>query len=295
MANQEKKEILTRIVPSLPVEEILFNVAESVIKAQQELDFHSLASEIRIREAELDKFGVSAHWYTIPELTLDLRLAFELTEHGELTSQLVDAEYQSKYDFDVSASSLLKTRIVATPPIEIRGLSLLNEYSVLQGISVIKKIVEAYDQADTPYFSLLYRPFAAKGYEGGIWYIRLLDILASGETVLRAMIIVDDESGEVLRLWTEYEPPAPPEGYIVVEGLAFSPEESNAILDLVNSESRHVLDEEVALDVRAVDGILARREEGPIGSLEELSEIKYVGAVALLKLKAYIAQRMASG
>ena len=50
-------------VPSLPVEEILVNVANSVVTAQQALDSTSLESEVRIREAMLDKqFGFSANW-----------------------------------------------------------------------------------------------------------------------------------------------------------------------------------------------------------------------------------------
>src|SRR5688572_6774332 len=102
-------------ISSLPLEDILVDVAHSLVQAQQALDSASLASEIRIREAGLDSLGMASHWYTIPELNFDLRLAFDLSERGELKTQMVDAEYQSKYGFDLQASSLLKTRIAAIP------------------------------------------------------------------------------------------------------------------------------------------------------------------------------------
>jgi hypothetical protein len=190
-------------VVSLPVEEILLNTARSVLEAQRVLDAFSLEQEVRIRQEGLDKLGLAASWYSIPELTFDLKLAFELGTRGELKTQMVDAEYQSRYGFNLKASSLLSTRIVATPANEPAGLSLRQTREVLEGVGRLKRVVEAYDAADTPRFETRYRPFVTQGYAGGLWYVWLVDTAAGGEVAVRALVVVDDASGEVLRLWTE--------------------------------------------------------------------------------------------
>jgi uncharacterized protein involved in exopolysaccharide biosynthesis len=202
-------------VPSLPVDEILLNVAQSMVRAQQALDSASLATAVEIRAAGLDEqLGLQPRWYTIPELLFELRLAFEIGDRGEVTTQLVDAAYQSKYGFSVKASSDLTTKIVATPPPEGRGLSLLDERTVLRSAGRIKRVVEAYDRADAPYFVIRYRAFVTQGYAGGLWYVLLMDRSAEGQAGLRALVVIDDASARVLRLWTDTEPPveegAPP-------------------------------------------------------------------------------------
>jgi hypothetical protein len=201
MANETQDSKQTG-VPALPVGEILLNVAESLVKAQQILDQSSLATEIRIREQELDKFGLKASWYTIPELDFDLRLAFELDQRGELKTQMVDAEYQSRYGFNVKASSLLQTKIKAVPPLEAQGLSLLDEKTVLKRVGQIKKVVEAYDRADTPYFLVRYRAFVPQGYAGGLWYVFIMDTLQTGQRLVHALAVVNDEDGKIIRLWS---------------------------------------------------------------------------------------------
>jgi hypothetical protein len=199
MADEQSPE---RKAPlSMPVEEILLNVARSMVQAQQALDSSSLEAEVRLRQQGLDKLGLAAHWYTIPELTFDLRLAFEVGNRGELKTQMVDAEYQSRYGFNLKASSLLQTRIAATPAAESAGLSLLQARDVLQRVGRLKRVVEAYDAADTPRFEVRYQPFTKQGYAGGLWHTWLLDTPATGEAVVRALAVVDDATGEVLRLW----------------------------------------------------------------------------------------------
>ncbi|MES1241367.1 MAG: hypothetical protein ABUT39_07095 [Acidobacteriota bacterium] len=190
-------------VVSLPVEEILLNTAHSVLEAQRVLDAFSLEQEVRIRQQGLDRLGLAASRYSIPELTFDLKLAFELGSRGELKTQMVDAEYQSRYGFNLKASSLLRTRIVATPASEPAGLSLRQTRDVLEQVGRLKRVVEAYDAADTPRFEVRYRPFVTQGYAGGLWYAWLVDTAAAGEVAARALAVIDDASGEVLRFWTE--------------------------------------------------------------------------------------------
>jgi hypothetical protein len=197
-------------IAALPVDELLLGAARGVVRAQQALDAASLASELRLREAGLDRLGLTAHWYSIPETDFRLRLAFEVTQQGEVRTHLVDADYQSRYGFNVKASSDLHARIVALPPVAGGGLSLLEADAVVRAAGRLKRVVEAWDACDTPRFVARYQAFAASGYDGGLWTVLLVDRTAAGETRLRALVAIDDASGEVLRLWTE---PAPPAGF----------------------------------------------------------------------------------
>lgn len=272
-------------IPSLPVEDILVSVANSVVKAQHALDSQSLESEVRIREAELDtQFGLSANWYTIPELDFELRLAFEVGNRGEVTTQMVDAEYQSKYGFNVKASSLLNTKIVATPPAEGSGLSLLDEKQVLQEAGRIKVIVEAYDRAETPYFTVRYQPFSRTGYAGGLWYVLLMDTLLSGKNILRALATIDDTRGEIVRIWSDIP--------VVVDGVSFTPEQALYALVLINVASEDVLRGEIDIYSQAVTGILEHR---PFNNLVALSEIDGMGHSSMQKLYDYVFNEQQSG
>ncbi len=193
--------VVTTEIPSLPIEEILLNVSGSVLRAQQEMDVASLETELLIQEEGLDQFGIQSHWYAIPELEMNLKLAFELDQNGSLKSRMVDAEYQSRYGFNVQGSSTLSTKIVSTPPADSGGaLSLLDSKSVLKSVGRIKRIVEAYSQCDAPYFSVEFRGFSAAGYGGGLWYVQLLDTLHTGERTVKALAVLDDETEEVIRL-----------------------------------------------------------------------------------------------
>jgi DNA uptake protein ComE-like DNA-binding protein len=267
-------------IPSLPLEDILVDVAHSLVQAQQTLDSASLAAEIRIRETGLDELGIASHWYTIPELNFDLRLAFDLSERGELKTQMVDAEYQSKYGFNLQASSLLKTRIVPIPSGETAGLSLLDQRFVLQRIGQLKRVVEAYGRSDAPHFVIHYHPFVRQGYAGGLWHVLLLDAQTAGGSIPRALILLNDADGEVLRVWTDLglQP-------VTVLDVIFTPEQAEAALELVNTAPAATLDEAVGLNPQAVTNILAAR---PIRSLPGLASVKFVGAASLQKIRDFV-------
>lgn len=70
------------------------------------------------------------------------------------------------------------------------------------------------------------------------------------------------------------------------DDVAFTADEAEATLAVVNTASAPVLDDDIALDKRAVDSILEAR---PIATVLELSELYYVGPSALSKLKAWAA------
>ena len=264
-------------VPSLPVEEILASVAGSVVKAQQVMDEQSLASEVRIREQELDKnFGLSANWYTIPELDLELRLAFEVGNRGEVKTQMVDAEYQSKYGFDLKASSLLQSKIKAVPAGESSGLSLLDKAMVLKKIGRLKKVAEAWGRSDTPHFTVRYLPFVRQGYDGGLWFVKLMDRTLNGAK-LRAVAVVDDATEDIVRLWTD-EPEAPC-------GVAFTLEEAFKAVIAVNSSTEKELKSGMSIAAVPLGHILENR---PFDSVTAIAAINGVGKTTMENILKYL-------
>lgn len=278
-------------VPSLPVDDILVKLAESLAQAQQSLDQASLRAEMELHQAGLDQqFGMSAKWYSIPELTFDVKLAFEIGDKGEVTTQMVDAAYQNKYGFNLKASSLLQTRIVTTPAAEGQGLHLMDAADVLRRIGTLKRVVMASARAAAPHFVAVYRPVSPKGYSGGLWYAVLLDALAGGGQHLSALVVVSDQDGQIVRLWTDDEPragePSPAGGGpVTVEGVAFTAAEARAALQVVNSASEAELRDLLGLRATAVPAILARR---PFPSLAAVAELPDISAVSLRNLLDHV-------
>lgn len=80
----------------------------------------------------------------------------------------------------------------------------------------------------------------------------------------------------------------PGEGDVVGswEGVTFTTSQVTGVLAVVNDATQQVLDEKVGLDRRAAEGIVEAR---PIGSIDTLAEISYVGPAALRDLQAYAA------
>lgn len=273
MAEQPKKNP----VPSLPIEEILASVAGSVVQAQQLMDEQSLDSEVRIREQELDKnFGLSATWYTIPELNLELRLAFEVGSRGEVKSQMVDAEYQSKYGFNLKASSLLQSKIVAVPPGEASGLSLLDKAVVLKKVGRLKKVAEAWGRSDTPHFTIRYLPFVRQGYDGGLWFIKLMDRTLTG-AIIRALVVVNDKTEDIVRLWTD-EIEAP-------HGVIFTSEEAFKAVIAVNGSTEEELKVGMSIAAVPLSHILENR---PFDSVTAMGRILGIGKISMENILNYI-------
>jgi len=69
----------------------------------------------------------------------------------------------------------------------------------------------------------------------------------------------------------------------VYDGVSFTVTEAEATLELVNALSTEVLDDDLALDARAVDSISRAR---PLDTVDQLSRLYYVGGTALRILKS---------
>lgn len=129
MSNSIKKaagDVRERIDETLSLADYLAEIAYGVAEAQHALDRQS----IRTAKELLDKgltlhWGISAPWFCIPEVDIELKLALDLKgTHTEkdgprLICSSGNAKYQNTYNFNINAMSTLKARIVAIPSAEI--------------------------------------------------------------------------------------------------------------------------------------------------------------------------------
>jgi len=265
--------------PSFPIEELLANVARGVAVAQAEMDQRSLAEEIAIqREEQSYPAGRQAHWFTIPELALQVRVAFEMTEGGGVTTQMIDAAYQAQHGFDVRGSSLLETRIVAVPDSQHAPISVLDQGAVMARIGRLRRVVDVYGRCDTPQFDVRFLPFAADGYAGGLWFVTLLDRTVNGRTSPRVAAVIDDLTGEVSRLWTSDD--------VVVGGVSFTQDQALRALIALNKASEQDL-----VDVYGVRAATAATivQERPYDDLAAIAALPNIGQATLQRIRALVA------
>jgi len=73
----------------------------------------------------------------------------------------------------------------------------------------------------------------------------------------------------------------------LVEGVAFTDDEAILVVSLANTAEAAYLDDDLELDVRAVEGIIDAR---PLADLGELADVHYVGPATLERLRAAVTQ-----
>jgi hypothetical protein len=195
MPDSEKKGLL----PQIPVSDLLSSVANSVAQAQEVMNAVSLNEEVQLRRSGMHKQGFTAQWYTIPEVAMNIKMAIDINQKGEVQSQLVDGAYQQKYGFNVAGASTLTARIIAVPSESLAGLSLQKEDEVLAKVGDIKEIVARYEKCENPQLDAWFQPFSTRGYAGGFWHVLLTDTSADGEKIVHSSAVIDDRSGEIIQ------------------------------------------------------------------------------------------------
>lgn len=167
MSNHVKKsagEVRERIEETLNLSDYLAEIARGVAEAQHALDENSIrtAEELAARGLTLN-WGITATWYHIPEVDIELKLAFDMRSLStdQDSSRLIcasgNAMYQNTYDFSVNAMSTLKARIVAIPQREISPpdiAQMTKDYlkQVQEGLKVLKKPPKTEGEAPSPYY-----------------------------------------------------------------------------------------------------------------------------------------------
>lgn len=120
-------------VLAAPLGDLIAAVGRSVAEAQQAMDdqtiehFRSIYADGSAAFEALRAIGYQPTWYQIPEATAEIAIALTASTSGSAASGTspkrlaiygapVDAAYQSKYNFNVQATSSLKFRVVPVPP-----------------------------------------------------------------------------------------------------------------------------------------------------------------------------------
>jgi hypothetical protein len=109
-----------------PLSEVLLSVGKSIVETQHALDRNSADTQILIENDEvLSQYDIKATWYHMPEIDLELKMSLSVHEKTNIDTQIsipvlmsspLNASYTKNFDYDVAGSSLIKVKIVSTPP-----------------------------------------------------------------------------------------------------------------------------------------------------------------------------------
>jgi hypothetical protein len=195
---------------STPMEAAVVGVAVGIARAQRELDRHSIELQREIDEdPELADLGLHATWYQMPNTQLELTMTVTLEEEtGAATGTAplggsrfladngirairlapVNAYYKNQFDYDVSASSKLTLTFVPVPPPvgETVAPARLSRDDVVKTAKPDLK-----NESDTR-LSVNFNGAAR------LWFV--LEYRLEGDVVVRrALVVIDDETGNVIK------------------------------------------------------------------------------------------------
>jgi hypothetical protein len=198
---------------STPMEAAIVGLAVGIARAQSELDRHSIQLQREIDEdPELADLGLHATWYQMPRAELELTMNITLEEDtsppaapglvGPLKGSSilalnrlqairvapVNAFYKNQFDFDVSASSKLKLTFVPVPPPV--GDSIAPASMTRDDVFALAK-PNLKNETDTR-LSVNFNGAAR------LWFV--LEYRLEGDVVVRrALVVIDDETGNVIK------------------------------------------------------------------------------------------------
>lgn len=111
-----------------PMGELISSIGLGVAQAQREMDIAALATLRDIATSDSDMAGLMRSigyrptWYQIPEAEAEIQIALSISGSEESSGKPtvyaapVDATYTNKFNWNLSASSKLRFRIVPVPP-----------------------------------------------------------------------------------------------------------------------------------------------------------------------------------
>lgn len=189
----------------LDLRRLIVGLVTSIAKSQHEMDRNSIKTAVKLLESGLtEQTGLTAHWYVIPEAELLVKMLLEVSKERQLKTQMVDAAYTSKYNVDTSLSSDFNLKVKRIPIEEELNLSIRNEKQLVARVSRIRNVAMLLHKYDNSFLNVFFKQHQnQRSYKGGNWYIHVLHppTLASNQTsglILSALLIVDDESGEII-------------------------------------------------------------------------------------------------
>ncbi len=203
---------------SAPMEAVLVALGVGVARAQRELDRFSIETQREINEDPmLSELGVQASWYQMPRAELELTTAIALDEQEpaarapagpatpparvleryrlkQLYLQPINAAYANQFAYDVQASSKLKLTFVPVPPPAAEAAvapRLTREQVIDLAQPNLVNEADGSPQKGT-------RLVVNFNGQGRIWFI-LQYQLQDDETVRVALVVVDDDTGQVVK------------------------------------------------------------------------------------------------
>jgi hypothetical protein len=128
---------------SAPIEHLIIALGKGISEAQLALDQNSIQTQNNLdTDPVLSQYGLQAAWYQFPKVDLQLKLAVTISQDQSpspplsvhaigaslslanriaLVAQPVSAAYQTQFNYDASASSVLSLSIVPVPPARAAG------------------------------------------------------------------------------------------------------------------------------------------------------------------------------
>jgi hypothetical protein len=203
---------------SAPMEAVVVALGVGVARAQRELDRFSIETQREINEDPmLSELGLQASWYQMPRAEFELTTAIALDEQEpaertpagpatprarvleryrlkQLHLQPINAVYANQFAYDVQASSKLKLIFVPVPP-PAAETAVAPRLTREQVIALAQP--NLVNEADG---SLQKGTRLAVNFngQGRIWFI-LQYKLQDDETVRVALVVVDDDTGQVVK------------------------------------------------------------------------------------------------
>jgi hypothetical protein len=184
---------------------LITGIISSIAESQYEMDRNSINTAIRLLEEGLtEQMGLSARWYAIPEAEIIIKMMLEISKERELKSQMIDASYTSRYDVDTTLFSDFNIKIKRVPVEEQLNLTVNNEKQIVEKVSRIRNVAKLLHKYNNCFLNVFFQPFENdKSYTGGYWFIEVVHPPESTSKqtsglILSAIIIVDDESGEII-------------------------------------------------------------------------------------------------
>lgn len=215
---------------SAPLEDLIVALGSGIGRSQAELDRHSVETQRRIDEDPLlAQYGLRATWYQIPRTELELRIAVAMQRQEDASEtpgtspaprpgapptefvaggimrplprlhiQPVNATYQNRFGYDVSAASTMKLSIVPVPPPA--------PVSTAPARMTEAEVREAAAAATLPGGGPVLYEEPAAGFRTAVnfnaglraWFVVQTQD-EDDKLRLRALVKIDDETGEVLK------------------------------------------------------------------------------------------------
>ncbi len=196
---------------SAPMEQVIVALGSGIARAQRELDRYAIDAQREIDEDPvLSEAGLQATFYQIPRAELELTIAIAMEQNPQpagnvralgavsvaqalairqIHLQPVNAAYTNQFSYDVNASSKLKLTVVPVPPpgAETAITPQMTQDKVME---IAKpNLVEDSTARLSVNFNGRTRVWVVLQYR-----------LVGSDTVRLVLVVVDDQTGQIIKL-----------------------------------------------------------------------------------------------